>query len=326
MDRRSATERVKALALAGGFDRAGVARLGPASTLAAFQRWLAAGRHAGMSWLERHSEIRADPRRLLDGARSILCVALSYAPGPESERVGERTASTALWPRVARYARGEDYHRFLRKRLKSLARRIEEEFPGTRTRACVDTAPLLEREWAVRSGLGAFGKNTQLLSPDGGSWLLLGEVLLTLDLHPDEPVADLCGDCERCLTACPTGALPAAFELDSERCISYWTIEHRGAIPAATAESLSGWVFGCDICQEVCPWNRDLPRSRHPELATPAERAGLDLVALVATPDEELRRTLATTPLLRPGIDGLRRNARAALGATDPPGATKTTL
>jgi epoxyqueuosine reductase len=311
MDRKSAASEVKRIALEEGFDRAGIARLTPSSTAGAFTRWLADGRQAGMAYLERHLEIREDPRLLFDGARSILCVAMQYFP-----RTGEEAPDPeSIWPRVARYARGEDYHRFLRAALKRVAARIEERFPGAGTRACVDTAPLLEREWAARAGLGAIGKNTNLLHPEGGSWFLLGEVLLTLDLAPDEPVADLCGECTRCLDACPTGALTAPYELDSRRCISYWTIEHRGEIPEPMRDKLAGWLFGCDICQEVCPWNRQAAPSGNGGFATPPERRGLDLARLLETPVEELRESLRRTPLLRPGVEGLRRNARLLVAA-----------
>jgi epoxyqueuosine reductase len=310
------SHRLKEIALAEGFDRAGLARLGPAATAGAYERWLERGNQAGMAYLERNVALRREPERLLPGARSILCVALQYAdPEPDRERstvVARRTGSE-LWPRIARYARGEDYHRFLRKRLKRMAARIEEEFPGCATRACVDTAPLLEREWAARAGIGVAGKNTNLLHPEGGSWFLLGEVLLTLDVEPDHPIADLCGDCDRCLEACPTQALSAPYELDSRSCISFWTIEQRGEIPDRMRSKLSGWVFGCDICQEVCPWNGGgEPRARA-EFRPDAERRSLDLVAIVERPDAELKALLRTTPLLPPGLDGLRRNARLGL-------------
>ena len=314
MKRGEAARRIKEIALEEGFDRAGVARLGPAATAEAFHRWLADGRQAGMSYLDRQVEVRDDPRRLLAAARSILCVALQYAPRPEREACGPALGD--FWPRVARYARGEDYHDFMRAALKQVAARVESEFPGVLTRVCVDTAPILEREWAARAGLGAVGKNTQLLHPEAGSWFLLGEVVLTLDLAADLPVSDLCASCTRCLEACPTGALTAPFELDSRRCISYWTIEHRGEIPVEMRGELAGWVFGCDICQEVCPWNSRALESRAEQFATPPQRVGLDLVALLECTDDELSSLFRGTPLLRPRPEGLRRNLRLAIEAT----------
>ena len=310
MDRRTATRRLRDLALAEGFDAAGVAALGPVATGGAFRRWLDRGDHAGMAWLEKRVERRLDPRQLLAGARSALCVAWRYAPvRAEAEPCGN------FWPRVARYARGADYHRGMLARLERVGERIAAEFPGTASLAYVDTGPILERELAARAGLGAVGKNTQLLSPELGSWFLLGELLLTLELEPALPLADLCGQCTRCLEACPTGALSAPFRLDSNRCISYWTIEHRGAIPAERRAGLGDWVFGCDVCQEVCPWNgRPRPLVGRGEVEVPRERRGLDLVALIGLRDEEIRARLAGSPLLRPKPEGLRRNAALVLG------------
>src|SRR6202166_4088352 len=259
---------LKGWAVAAGFDRAGVAALEPARTGEAFVRWLARGELAGMRCLERRLEARLQPATVLEGARSVLCVALQYHPLD-----GEREPAGDLWPRVARYARGRDYHDVMGERLRALALRIAAAFPGTASRPYVDTGPVLERELAERAGLGAVGKNTNLLDRQGGSWFLLGELFLTLDLAPDAPVADLCGSCTRCLTACPTGALAEPYRLDSRRCISYWTIEHRGALPEAAREVVGGWVFGCDVCQEVCPWNSRAVGAEHAEFALPPERA-----------------------------------------------------
>lgn len=310
MDRGAGAERIRTLALAEGFDAAGVAALGPAATGGAFRRWLARGDHAGMAWLERRVERRLDPRRLLAGARSALCVAWRYAPtAQEAGLCGD------LWPRVARYARGEDYHGLMLGRLERVGEAVGREFPGTTSLAYVDTGPLLERELALRAGLGAVGKNTNLLSPELGSWFLIGELLLTLDLEPSLPLADLCGQCTRCLEACPTGALPAPFRLDANRCISYWTIEHRGPIPAERRAGLGEWAFGCDVCQEVCPWNgRPLPLAGRAAVEVPPARLDLDLSALLGLGDAEIRTRLAGSPLLRAKPEGLRRNAALALG------------
>ena len=219
-----------------------------------------------------------------------------------------------LWPRVARYARGRDYHNLMGKRLRRLAARIRAAVPGCDTRTYVDTGPVLERELAARAGLGVAGKNTCLLGRRG-SYLLLGEIFLTLDLAPDAPVADLCGRCTRCLEACPTGALPEPYRLDANRCISYWTIEHRGAIPESFRERIGDWVFGCDVCQEVCPWNlRPQEPADHPELRLTEERAALDLAGLLALDAEGYRRTFQGSAMQRARLSGLKRNAAVAMG------------
>ena len=315
-DRGAAAAFVKARAREAGLDLAGIASLTPAATGAAYRRWLERGDQAGMSWMARNVEVRVDPRRLLPGARSALVVGLRYAP-LEGEDEG---AATDLWPRVARYARGADYHDVIRSRLLRVAAAIEERWPGEPTRICVDTAPLLERELAARAGLGAVGKNTLLLSPEAGSYVLLGELLTGLDLAPDPPLADLCGQCTRCLDACPTGALPEPYRLDSRRCISYWTIEHRGEVDPSIRPYLEDWAFGCDICQEACPWNRGLPAAGHPELAPPPGRRELDLVGLLGLAEVEYRERFRGSPMKRARAAGLRRNAALALaGREDAP-------
>ncbi len=301
-------------ALEAGFDRAGAASLEPyAGAGASFLRRLERGLFASMAWLGRRPRRRLTPASLLDGARSVLCVALRYHP-----LEGEPEPEGDLWPRVARYARGDDYHPLMKRRLRALAARIREAFPGSGARLHVDTGPVLERELAARAGLGAIAKNTQLLARDG-SWFLLGELFLTLELEPSAPMAeDLCGNCRRCLDACPTGALPAPFVLDARKCISYWTIEHRGEVPESARSLVGDWVFGCDVCQEVCPWNehRAAPakRERSREFALPAERAELDLTALLGLSEDEYRKRFRGSPMKRPGRSGLRRNAALAMG------------
>jgi epoxyqueuosine reductase len=309
-------------ALDAGFDRAGVARLEPSEQGGALAAWLARGDHAGMAWIERRTEARLDPRELLPGARSALCVALRYAPLAGQEEPDEPRGD--LWPRVARYARGRDYHDVCHERLAVLEARIAEAFPGTGTRRYVDTGPILERELAARAGLGVQGKNTNLLSREDGSWFLLAELLLTLDLAPtQEPVTDLCGRCTRCLDLCPTGALPEPFRLDARRCISYWTIEHRGDFPDEVREMVGEWVFGCDVCQEVCPWNirgetrgpeRGHPEADQPEMRLPPERRALDLAALLRLPREEYVERFRGSPMKRAKLEGLQRNAAVAMG------------
>lgn len=316
MEPRAAAAWVKELALAAGFSRAGIATLTPSATAAANDRWLGEGGHSGMEYLARHAALRHDPRALLPAARSVLCVALDYAPPKDPTAAG---SESDFWQGVARYARGEDYHGSMREKLGKVKTAIEAAVPGVEARICVDTAPILEREWAARAGLGSFGKNTNLLHPESGSFFLLAELLLSLDLTPDLPVADLCGSCTRCLEACPTGAL-APYRLESSRCISYWTIEHRGEIPLEARGRFGSWVFGCDICQEVCPWNGDPVGELAGEFATPPARQELSLTDVLLGEEAELRQLLRGTPLLRPKVAGLKRNVAVAMGNRRDPG------
>ena len=289
-----------------GFDLAGLAALGPALHGEAFRSWLGRGDHAGMTYLERSVEDRCDPTRLLPGARSALVVGWRYAP-----LVGEAEPSGDLWPGVARYARGADYHETLKARLRQLAERIATHYPGTATRIGVDTSAILERDLAAAAGIGWIGKNTMLIHPQQGSWFLLGEILLTLELVPDEAMADRCGSCTRCLEACPTDALAEPYRLDANRCISYWTIEHRGEFPEAIGPLLGDWVFGCDACQEACPWNRKPEAVEEPEFALPSARGELDLAGLLALSREDYVERFRGSPMKRAKLEGLKRNAVA---------------
>jgi epoxyqueuosine reductase len=309
MDARATADLLKSWALAAGFDRAGVADLAPLEHGEALVRWLERGEQAGMGYLARRIEARLDPSQIFPGARSVLCVALQYAPLDEQPE-----AEGDLWPRVARYARGRDYHDVMGERLKALEARIAGAFPEVASRRYVDTGPVLERELAARAGMGAVGKNTMLLHPEAGSWFLLGELFLSLDLAPDVPVADLCGSCTRCLQACPTGALREPYRLDSNLCISYWTIEHRGPLPPEAREMVGSWAFGCDVCQEVCPWNAGPEGASHPEMEMPPARAELDLVRLLLLPRKEYVERFRGSPMKRAKLEGLQRNAAVAMG------------
>jgi len=242
------SETVKALAAECGFDLAGVASAEPLADFVRYQEWLAAGLAGEMSYLSgRRGALRADPRLLLPAVRSVICVGKLYQA--EGETRG-----------IARHARGEDYHRVMRRGLERLVERLRDAGIGPfEWRICVDTAPLLERSYARRAGLGWIGKNCCLIREGFGSWFVLGELLVSLELEPDSPPPDHCGDCTQCIEACPTRALAPTEQgcfLDARRCISYWTIERRGAVPEQLRPLMSGWVYGCDICQEVCPWNR----------------------------------------------------------------------
>ena len=290
------TGSVKALALELGFDRVAIGP--PAPTHGdALRRWVQAGHAGSMGYLERRLEERLDPARVLPGARAAICVALNYYQGEPAD---------PSWRPVARYAWGRDYHEVIGPRLERLAAHLAEA-AGARSRGYVDTGPLLERDLAARAGLGWVGKNTMLLHPELGSWFFIGVLLTTADLAMDAPLPDRCGTCRACLDACPTEAFVAPYVLDSRRCISYLTIEHRGEIDPALQPGLAGWQFGCDVCQTVCPWNRKAPESRHRDFLPEHAYPGADAVARMA--DEEVRAVFRGSAMLRAKPAGLRRNA-----------------
>lgn len=284
-----------------------------------WSRWLAADRAGKMDYLKRVHPRRTHPRDLLPEAESIIVVGAGYYDGDHDEEDNEGGARG----KIARYAWGQDYHHVLRERLAELARRIESrarEGEGGMAgeihwRAFADSAPLDERSLARRAGLGFIGKNTLLLHPEHGSWMLLGELLISIPFPPDESVAGSCGNCRKCLDACPTQAFVGPYELDPRRCISYLTIEQPDPIPEEFAGRLKGWAFGCDICQEVCPYN-ELPLARLlPELAV-GEGFGPYLTEdeLDSIPSgKALERRYGHTPLTRPGLKGLKRNLAAAV-------------
>jgi epoxyqueuosine reductase len=291
---------VKALAARLGFDRVAIGPAHPPDHGGEFRRWVEAGHAGSMGYLERRTEERLDPARLLPGAASVVCVALGYYQGE---------AGDPTWEPVARYARGRDYHDVMGPRLERLAAHLQES--GARCRAYVDTGPVLERDLAARAGLGWIGKNTMLLHPALGSWFFIGVVLTTAELAADAALPDRCGSCRACLDACPTRAFVAPYVLDARRCISYLTIEHRGTIPPALRAGMGRWQFGCDLCQSVCPWNRKAPVTR--EAAFLPSRAYPGGEAVLAMSDEEFGREFAGTALTRPKAAGMRRNAAIAL-------------
>ena len=302
---RPIEERVKAHAYALGFDLAGIATLGPADTVPAYERWLAAGYAGDMAYLARGAGKRADTRLPVAGAKSAIVVGLDYGgrapPGP-----------------VARYARGDDYHDVMLDRLNALHRLVEREVGvPVSGKAYVDTGPILERDLARKAGLGWFGKNTNLINPKLGSFFFLGELFVDLELAPDAPFdAEHCGSCRACLDACPTQAFAEPGVLDATQCISYLTIELKGEIPAGFREAIAegGHVYGCDVCQEVCPWNVKFAREvKEPAFEARAVIAGKDAKALataiLAMSEDDFRAAFQGSPMKRAKSAGLKRNA-----------------
>ena len=302
--------RIKAQAYALGFDLAGIARLGPAETFPVFERWLARGLAGEMRWLSRDAALRRDTRLPHRGAKSAIVVALDYG--------GRQPAGT-----LARYARGRDYHGVMKERLRQLLTWLETE-TGTAIsgRPYVDTGPILERDIARLAGLGWFGKNTMLINPKRGSFLFLGALFVDVELEVDEPFAEEhCGTCRRCIDACPTSAILEGGVLDATRCISYLTIEKRGAIPAEWRPAIDTLVYGCDICQDVCPWNvRFASEAKDPELTTGSLEASPDPAALLRMDPAGFQRRFGGTAVTRAGRQGLSRNAAIALGNRGAPG------
>ena len=291
-----------------GFELAGVARAEPlADDVARYQEWTSRGMAGEMRYLtDRRADVRSDPRNLLAGARSLICVGKLYNQAPPPEQEGRAIFS--------RYAWGRDYHEVLREALEQLAHKLAAVEPH-QWKICVDTAPLLERSYARQAGLGWIGRNTCLINEPLGSWFFLGELVTTLELQADAPPPDRCGSCTRCIVACPTQALvPDGDEwtLDARRCISYLNIELRGPIPEEQRAWLGSRVFGCDICQEVCPWNARAPETSDPAFQPVYDRAP-PLAELAALSAEEFRERFRETAVMRAKYEGLLRNVSAAM-------------
>lgn len=313
MNPEALTARTKTLAREAGFDLVGVAAPEPPPELAHFARWIGRGYAGEMAYLTEQADRRSDLRTAFPWARSVLAVGLQYdTPHPYSTEAGGDG-----W--IARYAWGDDYHDVLKAMLDRLVARLLSEAGPFEARTYVDTGPIVERAYAAAAGLGAWGKNTCLLHPEHGSWFFLGEAVTDLPLIPDEPRPDMCGSCTACLDACPTGALPAPYELDATRCISYLTIEVKGAVPEERRAGVGRHVFGCDICQDVCPWNR---KRRHPGGAAFVPRVGLlapDLGMLAGLSEDGFRELFRRSPVKRAKRRGLLRNVAIALGNSGDP-------
>jgi epoxyqueuosine reductase len=288
-----------------GFALCGICGAQPSVHGRFFRDWLADGKHGEMAWLARNVRVRIDPGRLLPGARSVIVVADAIPESPIADPPSQ----------VARYACISDYHRVLKKRLFALADSLREQHPDQQFRVCVDTAPIFEREHAARAGLGWIGKHTLILNRDAGSHLLLGEIVTTLPIEPDTPATEHCGTCTRCIDACPTDAI-TPWSVDARRCISYLTIEHRGVIDAKYFEPMGDWLFGCDICQDVCPFVQRAGAARPGDPPPGYERIGarFDAGAVLDWTEADRRAAFGGSAMKRAKLDMIRRNALIVAG------------
>lgn len=303
------SRRIKERALTEGFERVGIV---PALPLVAeriqLEEWLERGYHGRMAWLGHDPELRTDPRKLFAAARSVVVVAKNYyTPTPHD--------ADPATGKVSRYAWGDDYHEVVGSKLRSLLSWIKEEVPETEGKACVDIQPLMDKAWGVRAGLGWIGKHTNLITQDYGSWVFIGELLLNLELEYDgNRVEDHCGACTLCIEACPTQAITEPYVVDSNKCISYATIELRDEkIPSEIADELNGWLYGCDICQDVCPWNRFQQETDEPRFQPRAGNVNASLSDVLDLTPETYAERFRHSAMKRAKLAGLQRNARALL-------------
>ncbi|HEY0726925.1 MAG TPA: tRNA epoxyqueuosine(34) reductase QueG [Pyrinomonadaceae bacterium] len=302
---------IKERALAEGFQKVGIIRAEPlAEEAPRLKEWLARGYHGEMSWMARDVEKRLDPRELFTEARSIVVVALNYYT-PDQHQENLTTG------KVSRYAWGDDYHDVLKSKLESLLAWIREQEPTAAGKVCVDIQPTLDKAWAVRAGLGWLGKHTNVITQEHGSWVFIGELLLNLDLKPDDArIEDHCGTCTLCIDACPTQAITEPYVVDSNKCISYATIELRTQeLPETIQQGLSGWLYGCDICQDVCPWNRFEEPTSETRFAAREGNVNAELDQIMELTPETYAARFRGSAMKRAKLAGLQRNARALLSS-----------
>lgn len=296
------SQKIKQLALDIGFSACGITRIEPADKASlVMEQWVLEGKHAGMEYLAKNQNIRSNPALLLDGAQSIVCVALNYFPKQQQPPNA---------PQIATYAYGRDYHKVLKKKLQKLYALLCEEFGSFGARAFTDSAPILERYWAHRAGIGTIGKSGQLIIPGKGSYFFLGELIVDLELEPDEPAPeDICGKCMRCINSCPTKALTGTRQLDANRCLSYLTIEYKGAIPEEFASKMGKRLFGCDTCVAVCPHNRRSVPSDVEDFQIKPPILNLSREDLLDLDEERYHRLFDGSAATRAGFEGMARNA-----------------
>ena len=305
IDRHQLAAEVKNFARRLGFDLCGIASAEASQYRQYFRDWLDSGQGGQMEYLRRRFDERTDPAAYLPGAKTVVCVAMNYHVPLDPPPADLKSPA-----RIARYALGQDYHEHIKHMLYDLADWLRDTVPGARTRCGVDTAPVMEKELAARAGVGWIGKNTCVINPDIGSWILLGEVITTIDLPIDSPAVDHCGTCARCIEACPTQAITAPYQLDARRCISYLTIEHAGEIDADLKSQISDWLYGCDICQDVCPHNKQPPVTTNPALQPRFKTGSLDAAEVLQWNDAMYYSNLRSSAMRRVTLPVLKRNAQ----------------
>jgi epoxyqueuosine reductase len=303
------TELIKQRARFEGFDKVGIVRCDALQEEGRhLKEWLSRGFQGEMSWMQRDVDRRIDPNQIFPTARSVVVVALNYFT-PAKHQNDPATG------KVSRYAWGDDYHEVVSEKLRSLLRWIEEVVPTAEGKVCVDIQPVMDKAWAVRAGLGWLGKHTNVITPEFGSWVFIGELLLNLDLTYDtDQIEDHCGTCTLCIDSCPTEAIVEPYVLDSNKCISYATIELRGPdLPKAVSENLSGWFYGCDICQDVCPWNRFEQPTEDSRFDPRDGNVNADLLEVIDLTPEAYAQRFRGSAMKRAKLSGLKRNARALM-------------
>jgi epoxyqueuosine reductase len=303
------THKIKSRARELGFSKVGIARAEELSAEGTkLREWLGRRYHGTMDWMAKNVDKRVDPRLILPNAQSVVCVAMNYYT--DVHHVDDPTVG-----KISRYAWGEDYHIVVTERLRQLFAFITTEHPAVTGKLYVDTGPVMDKAWAVRAGIGWLGKHTNVITKEYGSWVFLGEIILDVPLEYDEPMADFCGSCTACIEACPTGAIVEPYLLDSTRCISYLTIEYRESFSSDAASHLEHWVYGCDICQDVCPWNRFQQPTQEAAFEPRAENIAPKLSELAEMTEAEFRERFRRSPVKRTKHEGLVRNAKAVLAA-----------
>lgn len=296
------TELIRAEAMRLGFSHVGFSDAGFLEEEAPrLEKWLSGNMHGRMAYMERWFDKRLDPRLLVDGARSVISLLLNYFP--------DKKQSESL-PRISSYAYGRDYHFVIKEKLAELLHFIREEIGEVNGRAFVDSAPVLDRAWAAKSGLGWVGKNSNLINPRAGSFFFIAELIIDLPLLSDAPMKDYCGTCTRCIDACPTDAIVAPQVVDGSKCISYFTIELKEQLPVDYKGKWDDWIFGCDVCQDVCPWNRFSPPTGESAFSPQEQRLNLEVSDWMEMTEEVFRERFRESPLLRPGLENIKRNIR----------------